>query len=285
MLNDLIKNAETIVIIAHKNLDGDALGAVLAMGHFIRNVFNKDPILAHEGVIPDNLRFMSGGWWLKKASDLKEQIFDLAIVLDTADINVQVDDDARAIIANAKARLKIDHHPNSVPLDGENIILQTSATCEIIANIAIENDWEITADIAKFLYTGIYTDTGGFVHDYTTGATLRLAALMMEKGARQDWIARRLNERPMTTFLNNAETLARTLFSENKKIGYTTFSVKKNSEGDRPHRETGWLHANILAVKEIDASVIFKELDAGEPLVHISLRSKYLPINGFAESF
>ena len=88
MLNEIIekiKSAGSVVIMGHKHADGDSLGAVLAMGHFIQNEFRKTPVLAHEGVIPDNLRFLTNGWWLKKAEEIKSQSFDLMILIDASD--------------------------------------------------------------------------------------------------------------------------------------------------------------------------------------------------------
>jgi len=287
MLNELIekiKNANTIAIMGHKNVDGDALAAVLTMGHFLRNEFQKDPVLTFEGVIPDNLRFLSNGWWLKKAEEIKEAPFDLAISLDTADVETLLEENGRGVLAAAKDGIKIDHHQNSREIDGLNIIRPSlSATSEIIANIAFENGWNVTSAIARFLYAGIFTDTGGFTYDYMGPDGMRLIARLMETGFDHTEVVRRLFEKKRETFLNNAETLARALFSDDGKIGYTTFSIKKANEKDRPHRETDWLHKQIMFVKDLEACVIFKEMMDGK--IQVSVRSRMKPINGFAEQF
>ena len=281
MFNEEIKLANTIGIMAHKNPDGDALGSVLAMGNFIRNEFGKEPTLIHEGVIPDNLRFISNDWWLKKAEEVKNVVYDLLFILDFGNLTNSMDTEARAIFDNAKFKIKIDHHQNSTPFADINIERSEPATCKIIADIATENNWKITPEIAKYLYTGIFTDTGGFIHDYTTPDTVRIAARLMECGANQSEIARKISEKNKETFANNVETLARTLFSDDNKIGFTTFSVKKINENDRPHRETSWMHIQILAVKDTEASAVFKEVDDG--VIWVSMRSKTKPINSFAE--
>jgi phosphoesterase RecJ-like protein len=283
-LNEKIRNANSIVIMGHKNVDGDALASVLAMGHFCRNEFQKDPMLAFEGVIPDNLRFLSNGWWLKKAEDIKETPFDLAISVDMADSETLLEESGRNVLSAAKDRIKIDHHQNSKEIDGLNIIKPSlSATSEIIANIAFENGWNMTPAIARFLYAGIFTDTGGFTYDYTSADSMRLVARLMETGFDHTEVVRRLFEKKKETFLNNAETLARTLFSDDGKIAYTTFSIKKANEKDRPHRETDWLHKQIMLVKDLEACVIFKEMMDGK--IQGSIRSRMKPVNGFAEQF
>jgi phosphoesterase RecJ-like protein len=268
----------------HKNLDGDALGSLLAMGHFCKNEFGKDPVLAFEGVVPDNLRFMSNGWWLKKTESVKDVVFDLAILLDTADIDNQADEEERAIFKNAKKKVKIDHHADSQENADINIIRIAGATAEIVAGIALENGWKITPKIAEFLYVGIYTDTGGFTFDYTSPETMRQAARMMEEGKLNHTdIIRKIGQKTEETFRNNAEALSRVLFTDDGKIGYVAFSVRKINEGDRPHRETSWLHQQIMSVKDVEISATFKEAD--EEKILVGIRSKNIPINGFVAEF
>jgi phosphoesterase RecJ-like protein len=256
------------------------------MGHIIKDTFGKEATLIFEGVIPDNLRFLSNGWWLKKAETVKDTIFDLVISLDTADQSLLMDEEARQILANAKQRIKIDHHLNSHAVDGLDIIRHVSSVAEIIENLAAEHNWTISKKAASFLFVGIYTDTAGFMHDYTTPETLRAAARLMEHGFNHTWLIRKTGEKKQETFLNNVETLSRVLFSDDGKIGYTTFSLKKTAEGTRPHRETYWLHEQIMTIETLTASVVFKELDAGDTSkIQVSVRSKYIPINKFAEDF
>ena len=286
MLNEVasaIKKANTIVIMGHKNADGDSLCSMLAMGHFIKNEFGKEPMLVFEGVIPDNLRFLSSGWWLKKAELVRDTVFDLAISLDTADTNSLNDADARTVFQNAKYKIKIDHHPKSKEEGDINILIETAATCEILANGAKELGWEITPQIARFLYAGIHSDTGGFMHDYTSPATMRVIADMMETKFDHTEIPRKFNEKQQQTFINNAETLARVLFTEDGKIAYATYSIRKNEEGERPHRQTDWLHRQMGLVKDVQVTVIFKEMD--DDRIQISIRSRRNPINTFAEHF
>jgi len=286
ILNSQLREAQTIAIMTHKNLDGDALGSMLGMGHIIKDSFGKEATLIFEGVIPDNLRFLSNGWWLKKAELMKDTVFDLVISLDTADTVALMDDEARQILTNAKQRVKIDHHLNSQAVDGLNIIRFVSSTSEIIENLAIENNWSIGKKAASFLYIGIYTDTGGFAFDYTTPETLRATARLMEHGFDHSWMIRKIGEKKRETFLNNIETLSRVLFTDDGKIGYTAFSVKKIADGTRPHRETSWLHEQVMAVEDTSCSVVFKELDAGDiSKIQVSIRSKSIPINKLAEEF
>lgn len=278
-----IKKAKTIVIMPHRNMDGDALGSMLAMGHFCKNEFDKNPVLAFEGVIPDNMRFISNGWWMRKAEDIRDSVFDLAILVDTADIDSQLEIDGRALWANAKRRIKIDHHIDSPPIGDVNIIQMAAATSEIVANIAFENEWKITRDIARFLYVGIYMDTGGFVYDYTTPETMRTTARLMEFKLDHTEIARKVSEKTKGTFLNNLDTIARALFTDDDKIGYAAFSVKRTDGAERPHRETAWLHQQLLGVKDVEATAIFKEMDDGK--IQVSVRSKTKPIHEFAAGF
>jgi phosphoesterase RecJ-like protein len=50
--------------------------------------------------------------------------------------------------------------------------------------------WEITPSIATCLLTGIFTDTGSFMHSNTSGHTLSVASALMQKGARTSTVAK-----------------------------------------------------------------------------------------------
>ena len=112
-----------------------------------------------------------------------------------------------------------------------------------------------------------------------------LAAKLIEFGADQHEISSKICEKTRETMMNNVETLARTIFTDDGKIGYTSFSLKKTKENDRPHREAPWIHSQTMSVREIEVSVIFKEPDNNEGKIQISLRSKKIPINNFVAQY
>ena len=79
---DEIKSDKTIVIMAHENPDGDAIGSSLAMCLALKNLGKRADILMTE--YPANFSFLPGIENIKKETDLEN--YDMAIVLDCPDI-------------------------------------------------------------------------------------------------------------------------------------------------------------------------------------------------------
>ncbi len=102
----------------------------------------------------------------------------LLIVLDTPDIkriDVNVDINKFANI------IKIDHHPFVEKFASIEVIDEdTSSTSQLIIELIIANKLIINDDIAKYLYTGIVSDTDRFLHDYTSKRTFELVNYLFE---------------------------------------------------------------------------------------------------------
>ncbi len=166
--------AEEVLILCHKNPDGDTLGAAAALQHGLSalrknaRVFCADPI-------PDRYGYM----------DI--QLYDPSF---TPRYIVAVDVAAPHLFGEEglgfaqRCDLCIDHHPSNTGyakylcLDQE-----ASATCELMERLLPELGVEITPHIANCLYTGIATDTGSFKFGNTTAAAHIAAARLMEQGA------------------------------------------------------------------------------------------------------
>ena len=100
------------------------------------------------------------------------------IVLDTPDIR-RIDG---IVLDNYKNIIKIDHHPIvDVYADIEHIDDNSSSTCQLILEFALINRLKITEDIAKNVYLGIVSDTGRFMHSYTSQKTFELVNILLKK--------------------------------------------------------------------------------------------------------
>ena len=161
-----IKKYDSIVIVRHIGADPDALGSQFALRELIKNKFPKKNVYAI-GNPSNRFKFMGG---LDKLEDI-DTSNTLLIVLDTPDIKridgVNIDD--------YKEIIKIDHHPVvDVYASLEYIDDNSSSTCQIILEFALVNRLKLTDEIAKNLYLGIVSDTGRFMHSYTTQRTYLL---------------------------------------------------------------------------------------------------------------
>jgi len=185
---DALLEANDILLLTHKNPDGDALGSLLALFQVLQHV-GKSVTPACLDLPPASLKFLPQNE--KIAQDFDAANFDLVIVLDCGDIHQTGFHESKSEIfdpaANKKAgrkMIKIDHHSTASEFgDIQLVDSEFCATSSILATLFEMLGIPITPDIATCLFTGISTDTGSFRHSNTKPQTLRLAAQLLKKGA------------------------------------------------------------------------------------------------------
>ncbi|MBW6440950.1 bifunctional oligoribonuclease/PAP phosphatase NrnA [Patescibacteria group bacterium] len=192
---DLIESSSRILILTHKNPDGDAVGSMLGLAHALtdngKNVqcFSKDAVPSYFHFLPE-------------VSIIKNQIpwkkYDLIILLDCALFKRTGIEDINEIIADYDKLLILDHHPktetqcDTVRNCIDIIDCKTSSTAVLVYNLLKEMDISISKNIANCLLTGIFTDTGGFQHNNTDPQSLQAAAEFMKKGSRIEKISKNI---------------------------------------------------------------------------------------------
>lgn len=166
--------ADNILLLCHKNPDGDTIGSAGALYWALKglgkrvSIFCSDPIAAR-------YEYMQLG--------LYDGSYEPAYIVAVDIAGIQLFGDAAAAWGE-KADLCIDHHPSNSGYAYATLLEpEAAATAEIIYEVLDEMKIEITPIIANCLYTGLSTDTGCFKFANTTARTHRIAAQMMEKGA------------------------------------------------------------------------------------------------------
>ena len=168
-----IKKHNTIVIARHIGADPDALGSSFALKELIQNKFPKKVVYAI-GNPSNRFKFMG---LLDKPEKIEPEN-TLLIVLDTPDLK-RVDGTK---VSDYKSVIKIDHHPTvdrfgNIELVDDN----ASSTSQLILEFIFKNHLSITETIAKNIYIGIVSDTGRFMHNYTSSRTFELVTKMLKK--------------------------------------------------------------------------------------------------------
>lgn len=182
---DEIKKANNILLLTHKNPDGDALGSVCAWACFLENL-NKKYLPFCFNSCPAQFEFLP---CVKKIEsnelnlDIKNH--DLIIALDCADWSRANFDYPFEEIKKSAKIINIDHHFTNDGYGHFNLIDPTaSSTCEIIYNLFDETKIKIEKDIATCLLTGIMTDTDNFSNAATTLNSLNISSQLLLAGGR-----------------------------------------------------------------------------------------------------
>ncbi|MBQ8850174.1 MAG: bifunctional oligoribonuclease/PAP phosphatase NrnA [Clostridia bacterium] len=184
------------LIIYHVRSDADAIGSAFALRELLR-MMDIPAICACADEVPDRLRFITDG---TQGSVLLEEGMEL-----DHDRVISVDSASPAQLGSLYDRLHkyidimIDHHAMGSVYADNYVDSDASATGEIIFEVAkrlveMGKIPEIPHRVINSVYAAICSDTGCFRFANATPKTFRTAAELIEAGAEQTDINRKLFE-------------------------------------------------------------------------------------------
>jgi bifunctional oligoribonuclease and PAP phosphatase NrnA len=187
-----LRSRERFLLTAHEGPDGDALGSLLGM-HQLLTQLGKDSVMflgAKEFPLPIEYRF------LPLEEVFHEPPADMAdrtvVFLDCGNIDRMPVD---FLTAGGNDIINIDHHHDNTRFGDFNLVdVGASCTAEIVYDLAVLFEAEITKEMASALYVGLITDTGKFMYENTDAHTHRVAAALIDAGVDIDDTYRRLYE-------------------------------------------------------------------------------------------
>ena len=181
-LDEILKEmnkANSFVITAHDNPDGDAIGSCLAFATVLKNM-GKTTIDVLFKEYPAIFQTLPNSDLIRTEASLDE--YDMAIVLDCPDLK-RVHKDYHKYFEDAKVTVEFDHHLKNAMFADLDVVNPAAPACaEILVSSFQYMNIEITKDVATCLMTGIITDTGGFRFNSTTRETFEFAGWALSKG-------------------------------------------------------------------------------------------------------
>lgn len=190
-LNKSIKKSKTIFIMAHKNLDLDALGSSIGMYMILKGKKKKCYLIIdeknHEPGVEKVLRELEGCVDIIRTEELEKHLYprqskNLLMILDTNKTELVQSTEALKKIEN---KIIIDHHDlGKSTIKNAEIIHDTevSSTCEMITELIEYYDVEIESYYATVILAGIVLDTNNFTLK-TTSETYYSAYYLSSLGA------------------------------------------------------------------------------------------------------
>jgi len=184
-----------IVITTHHKPDADALGSSLGLYNYLLKIGIQANVVTPTDY-GEFLKWMPGESSVINFEEKEKHCESLvreADIIFCLDFNAlkRINKLGNLVSASKAEKVLIDHHLE--PEGFEQFRLWTtkaSSTCELIFwFIEIMGDVNlIDEEIASCLYAGIMTDTASFKHGSTTATTHRVAATLIEKGAKSNKI-------------------------------------------------------------------------------------------------
>ena len=269
-----------IVIILHKNPDGDAIGASTGLKYYLDN-FNHNVEIISPNQFPDFLKWMDPNNVIKifdEDEKCAQKIIDAELIF-TLDFNNLVRISAmKDHVKKSNAKLvMIDHHEN--PADYADFMYSEpnmSSTCEMIYHF-IEKMGDIDKidkNISRSLYAGIMTDTGSFKFPSTTELTHQVISNLLKTGISHSDIHNHIydnNKFERVQLLSYS--LSKIKVVENLNTCFISLSRKELDKYKYEKGDTEGIVNYGLSIKNIKFAVIFME-DFNENIIKISLRSR-----------
>lgn len=169
--------ADNILILCHKNPDGDTIGSGGALYHALR-AHDKAAAVLCSDPIPPRYAYMHIHVFQNEFTPA------CVVAVDTAGVQLFGEGNHVPELAH-HVDLCIDHHAGNGGYADFTLLDSTaSSTAELMAEVIEAMGVALTPVIADCLYTALSTDTGCFRFSSTTARTHRVAARLIEAGAR-----------------------------------------------------------------------------------------------------
>jgi len=272
---DKIKQSNNIILLCHKNPDGDAIGSTLSLYHTLKKM-NKEVDVVIEGA-PTKFNFIDGFNDIKESSDKK---YNLGIVLDTS-VEERINN-PNNILENIDEIIVIDHHISNTKYGIINYVEKKPACCEIMYNLIKEMNIEIDEKIAAALVSGMLTDTGGLSHPDVQASTYQMAADLCQIVDIPSIYKKVLNTITLGQFELNKIATENLEFHKDNQITFTYIT-----EDDLNNLGLERNEADILAnlgrnIEGIEVAIFVRKYN---DVNRVSLRSNNIDVNEVAKVF
>jgi phosphoesterase RecJ-like protein len=265
----LLNSYNTIIISAHTNPDGDAVGSCIALAHALKAIGKKVAVCLEE--YGDKYNFLDTDHFLCHTVEQMEQFSNqLFICLDCGD-ELRLGE-AIALFNTAEVTVNIDHHISNTNFAKHNFVFEKSSTCEIVYELIDTLNLPMTIEIAKALYTGIIYDTGGFKHSNTTSRTHEVVASLIKYDFSATEIYEKLfNERSYEATKLLARAIDQMQLYFNKKMVYSYITEQDMKEFNADKTQVGAIVEQLKSIKGVAASIFIYENGPNE--CKVSMRS------------
>jgi phosphoesterase RecJ-like protein len=267
-IRTILQHSPELVLCCHADPDGDALGSLLGLGLALRNQGHCPQLVSPDG-IPFTYDFLPGA--KSVATQIKaSNCPPVVIVLDCGDLE-RIGSLADEIIM-APQIINIDHHATNTMFGTINWVEpRAAATAEMILVLLQKLGIQVDLEIATCLYTGIYTDTGGFRYMNTTPETHQAAEMLLRVGVKPWYVADNVYNRKSLSQLGLVRlALERLRVSPNGFIAW--ISLPYGGFGCYSDQDAGGLINYPRMVAGAEVAVLLRE--ANPEQVRVSFRSR-----------
>lgn len=172
---ELLQEKDNILILTHKNPDGDTLGCGVALCRVLQGL-GKNARVENSDIIPKRYSYLF--------EDLQVMDFEpeFIVAVDVADTKL-LGERLEGLYSD-RVDLCIDHHGSNREFAKELYLRSEDGAASLsLYRIIKKMGVPVTPQIATALYTGLSTDTGCFRYSNASSECYRVAAELIDSGA------------------------------------------------------------------------------------------------------
>lgn len=272
-----LASSTRVLLASHTNPDGDAIGALLAMGLALEKL-GCEIVLHNESSIPAVYRFLPAVERIQKQVQDPAH-FDAAVILDCGSLS-RIGSSAAAI-ETIPVIINIDHHTTNNRFGRYHLVdVNACATSEIVYRLIGAMGIAMDTSMATAIYTGILTDTGSFRFSNTNRESFAICEAMVASGVKPSAVAQHVYG---TYSLGRIKLLNLALdsieISNNGYLSIMTVTQEMLADtGTQPEDADGLINY-ARRIRDVKVAALIHELDNGQTTekghkrFHVSLRS------------
>jgi phosphoesterase RecJ-like protein len=267
-----LRNGRSFLLATHKDPDVDGIGSMLALGKALMEA-GKHVVLLTGAPVPTPYLGLNGADRVVQSVDSKT-VFDAVVVLDCSDLERL--GEVRNYFESCNGLINIDHHETNSFFGDLNLVdIHSSSTGELVFQVIKQGGFSLGHAIAENIFAAIQTDTGSFRYENTTPACLKIAAEMIEHGAKPWELSRRVTGGYGVSRLRLLEMALGTLeFHHEGKIGMMTLFLETFGKAGADVADSERFVDYPRFVSGVELAVLIRQ--TGENDFKFSLRSNSL---------
>ena len=290
MLETLIHQlnlASSVVLSTHRNSDGDGLGAQIALFHGLKQL-GKQVRIINPDQPPKKYAYLHGDEFIGIFGLSEVPASDLALILDTNDRRL-IGPLMESLERACTQVLFVDHHPvlqkGPAPLNGSIIDVSAASTGEMVYRLLQGLGVQMTAEMARALYTALVFDTQLFRYVKSDPRSHLMAAELLRYELEPEAVHQALFA---TYTLEKMSYLARKLgsvdyFADGRVALLQLSAAEARASGLDPDEGADVLDL-VMNIESVQVGALLRDDESGR--FKLSLRSKHgVPVLALAESF
>jgi phosphoesterase RecJ-like protein len=268
---DRVSQAKRPIIASHVSPDGDAVGSVLGLAHFVEQAYGAQPYCTLHDPVPKLYEWVPGADRIVPPGSLPNDA-DLLIVADTH--QVERTGSVADHVPNGTPMIVIDHHIVRTEVPEHSYLDSTAAAVgEMVGELFVRTNTPFTPDAATACYVALSTDTGCFRYSSTTSRSHEIAAKLIQAGASVGEVTDRVfDTMSPSKFALLARVLDRVDMVAGGRAAVSHLTLRDLEECEASHEDTEGLINFLRNVDGVEVAIFARETEPN--VTKVSFRAR-----------